>query len=97
MVVNSTLRCYFSGYFYFDIHMPVAMSELDDVVERLAATHVEPSGVSFQGKGLKLDSEDDGRLYSVWPLFCFQIRYCHQSLLILNKTIVLHSDVNFEV
>ncbi|XP_026293877.1 ran GTPase-activating protein 1 [Frankliniella occidentalis] len=41
--------------------MPVAMSELDDVVQRLAATSVEPSGVSFQGKGLKLDSENDAK------------------------------------
>ncbi|KAK3918721.1 Ran GTPase-activating protein 1 [Frankliniella fusca] len=41
--------------------MPVAMSEIDDVVQRLAATTVEPTGVSFQGKGLKLDSENDAK------------------------------------
>ena len=57
--------------------MPVAMSGLDDVVQRLAATHVEPTGVTFQGKGLKLDSEDDGRLGGLWPpvLICLQTCY----------------------
>lgn len=51
--------------------MPVAMTELDDVVLRLAATRVESSGVSFQGKGLKLDSEDDGRLCPICFSVCF--------------------------
>lgn len=33
---------------------------MDDVTKRLSDTTVEDSGVSFEGKSLKLDTEDDG-------------------------------------
>ncbi|KAJ1525349.1 hypothetical protein ONE63_010167 [Megalurothrips usitatus] len=42
--------------------MPVAMTDIDEVVQRLAATTVEATGVSFQGKGLKLNSADDANI-----------------------------------
>lgn len=34
---------------------------MDDVAKALEKTHVTPSGVSFEGKSLKLDSEEDGK------------------------------------
>lgn len=35
----------------------------DDVTKRLSDPTVESSGVSFEGKSLKLDTEDDGNYY----------------------------------
>lgn len=34
---------------------------LDQVTAALEGTRVTPSGVSFQGRSLKLDTEDDGK------------------------------------
>lgn len=34
---------------------------LDSVTSALQKTHVSPNGVSFAGKSLKLDSENDGK------------------------------------
>lgn len=34
---------------------------VDDVVNALESTHVSPNGVSFEGKSLKLDTEEDGK------------------------------------
>lgn len=39
----------------------MASSDLDDVAKALEKTHVSPSGVSFEGKSLKLDTEEDGK------------------------------------
>lgn len=39
----------------------MAAFNLDDVAKALEKTHVSPSGVSFEGKSLKLDSEQDGK------------------------------------
>lgn len=36
---------------------------VDDVASALENTRVSPSGVSFEGKSLKLDNEEDGKLF----------------------------------
>lgn len=40
---------------------------VDEVATALESTHVTPSGVSFAGKSLKLDSEEDGEHHQLWP------------------------------
>jgi hypothetical protein len=37
---------------------------VDEVTKQLSDTSIESSGVSFEGKSLKLDTEDDGNFFS---------------------------------
>lgn len=41
----------------------MASTTVDDLTAALESTKVTPSGVSFQGKSLKLDKEEDGKFY----------------------------------
>lgn len=37
-------------------------TSVDEVVNALENTRVSPTGVTFEGKSLKLDNEEDGKL-----------------------------------
>lgn len=48
----------------FILNFVLKMSDtfVDEVTKQLSDTSIESSGVSFEGKSLKLDTEDDGNI-----------------------------------
>jgi hypothetical protein len=43
-----------------NIRLKMSDKVVDEVTKQLSDTSIESSGVSFEGKSLKLDTEDDG-------------------------------------
>ncbi|KAJ8927708.1 hypothetical protein NQ314_019796 [Rhamnusium bicolor] len=53
----------------------MASTNLESVTAALQNTHVSPSGVSFSGKSLKLDSEDDAKPVTEAIDNCTELQY----------------------
>lgn len=48
--------------FILNFELKMSDTVVDEVTKQLSDTSIESSGVSFEGKSLKLDTEDDGNI-----------------------------------